>query len=86
MMANKTVLGILINNRVKNAPDVQKVLTEFGCNIKTRLGLHEVNEKSCSTSGLLLLELFGDESAGLELERQLRAIKGIQVQKMLFEI
>jgi hypothetical protein len=86
MMANKTVLGILINNRVKNAPEVQKVLTEFGCNIKTRLGLHEVNEKSCSTLGLLLLELFGDESASLELERQLRAVKGIQVQKMLFEI
>jgi hypothetical protein len=84
-MAKKTVLGILINNRVHNAPQVQKILTEFGCSIKTRLGLHEVNENLCSSSGLLILELFGDEKASLELEKQLRAISGIQVQKMLFE-
>jgi hypothetical protein len=84
-MAKLTVLGIMISNRVKNAPQVQKVLTEFGCNIKTRLGLHEVNETTCSTSGLILLELCGDENACAELERQLRETKGIQVQKMLFE-
>ena len=84
-MAKKTVLGVLINNRVENASQVQKILTEFGCSIKTRLGLHEVDEKLCSSSGLLLLELFGDEKACLELERQLRTVKGIQVQKMLFE-
>jgi hypothetical protein len=84
-MAKLTVLGIMISNRVKNAPQVQMILTEFGCNIKTRLGLHEVNETTCSTSGLILLELCGDESACAELERQLRETKGIQVQKMLFE-
>ncbi len=84
-MANKTVLGILINNRVQNAPQVQKVLTEFGCSIKTRLGLHEVNDNLCSSSGLLILELFGDEKASLELERQLKDIAGIQLQKMVFE-
>jgi hypothetical protein len=85
-MAKKTVLGILINNRVENAPQVQKILTRFGCSIKTRLGLHEVDEKTCSTSGLLILELFGVEKDSLELEKQLRAIKGLQVQKMLFEM
>jgi hypothetical protein len=85
-MATKTVLGILINNRVENAPQVQKVLTQFGCSIKTRLGLHEVDEKACSTSGLLILELFGAEKDSIELEKQLRALKGLQVQKMLFEM
>jgi hypothetical protein len=84
-MAKITVLGILINNRVQNAPQVQQILTEFGCSIKTRLGLHEVNENLCSSSGLLILELFGDEKASLDLERQLRAIPGIQVQNMIFE-
>ncbi len=84
-MAQKTVLGIMITNRIANAPQVQKLLTEFGCSIKTRLGLHEVNEDSCSTTGLIILELFGKESDSLELERQLRNIQGIQVQKMLFE-
>ncbi len=84
-MAQKTVLGIMITNRIANAQQVQKLLTEFGCNIKTRLGLHEVNEDSCSTTGLIILELFGKENDSLELERQLRNIQGIQVQKMLFE-
>ncbi|OPY13329.1 MAG: hypothetical protein A4E66_00811 [Syntrophus sp. PtaB.Bin001] len=84
-MAKKSVLGIMVTNRVENAQQVQKILTEFGCSIKTRLGLHEVNENLCSTSGLLLLELFGDESACVELEKQLRAVPGLQVQKMIFE-
>jgi hypothetical protein len=84
-MAKKSVLGIMVTNRVENAQQVQKILTEFGCSIKTRLGLHEVNENLCSTSGLLLLELFGDEGACVELEKQLRAVTGLQVQKMIFE-
>jgi hypothetical protein len=85
-LAKKTVLGVLINNRTETAPQVQKVLTQFGCSIKTRLGLHEVDEKTCSTTGLLILELFGVEKDSLELEKQLRSIKGIQVQKMLFDM
>jgi len=84
-MAKRTVLGILVTNRVENAQQVQKVLTEYGCSIKTRLGLHEVDENMCSTSGLLILELFGDERGCNELEGGLRAIQGLQVQKMLFE-
>jgi hypothetical protein len=84
-MAKKTVLGIMITNRLENAPQVQKLLTDYGCNIKTRLGLHEVNETTCSTTGLVLLELFGDQGDCLKFEKELRDIKGIQVQKMLFE-
>jgi hypothetical protein len=85
-MANKVILGILIPDRVQKAPQVQNLLTKFGCNIKTRLGLHEVNEQTCSTSGLILLELSGDETACSDLEKQMRDIKGIQIQKMLFDI
>jgi hypothetical protein len=84
-MGKITVLGFILANRNENAPQVQKLLTEFGCSIKTRIGLHEVDEKLCSTSGLILLELFGDESASAELEKRLREIRGIQVQKMLFK-
>ena len=84
-MAQKKVLGIMITNRVATAPEVQKLLTEYGCNIKTRLGLHEVDEKMCSSTGLLILELFGEDSLCTDLEQKLRAVKGIQVQKMLFE-
>jgi len=85
-MAKKTILGVQVSNRAVNAGQVQKILSEFGCNIKTRLGLHQVDEKSCAISGVVILELFGKESEIQEMEKQLRAIEGIQVQKMVFEV
>jgi hypothetical protein len=69
---------------VEKIPDVQKILTEYGCNIKTRLGLHEVTESHCSTVGLLILETYGDEADILQMESKLRNIKGLTVEKMVF--
>ena len=37
-MTKRTILGIQVTNRLEKAQDVQHVLTEYGCNIKTRLG------------------------------------------------
>ena len=84
-MAKKYVLGMLVTNRIENALQVQKVLTECGCNIKTRIGLHEADENVCSPNGLILIELFGDDSACVEVERKLREIKGLQVRTMVFD-
>jgi len=84
-MAKETrILGVLITDRQKEAGKVQNVLTKFGCSIKTRLGLHEVTDDVCSTSGLLLLELIGDMSEMDKLEKELKAIDGTQTQKMVF--
>ena len=69
---------------MEKIPDVQKILTEYGCNIKTRLGLHEVTESHCSTVGLLILETYGDEADILQMESKLRNIKGLTVEKMVF--
>ena len=62
------ILGIHITDRLKNAVDVQKVFTEYGCNIKTRIGLHDASENVCSPSGVVLIEFFGaeDEADGDE--------------------
>ena len=84
-MAKKCVIGVMVTNRVENASQIQKVLTECGCYIKTRLGLHEVTENICSPVGLILLEIFGDDNACSEVEEKLKQIKGLQVQKMIFE-
>jgi hypothetical protein len=84
-MAKRCVLGLLVTNRVENVPEVQKVLTEYGCSIKTRIGLHEVDENICAPAGLILLELFGGDTAYAEVEAKLKGIKGLQVQKMVFE-
>ncbi len=48
----KIILGIQVTNRLTKAPEVEKLFTQYGCNIKTRLGLHDVNETSFSPTGL----------------------------------
>lgn len=84
-MADRIILGVQVTNRVENILDVQKILTEYGCNIKTRLGLHEVAESHCSTVGLLILETYGDEADILQMESKLQKLKGLTVRKMVFE-
>lgn len=79
------ILGIYISNRVKDATLVQKVLTHYGCSIKTRLGLHEVVDNYCAGSGIVLLELTGDYVEMNRLEDELRKLDGIEVQKMNFK-
>jgi len=37
------IIGIRMANRVGNAVKLQEALTKNGCNIKARLGLHEVS-------------------------------------------
>jgi hypothetical protein len=78
------ILGIHIQNRVKQVPDIQKMFTEFGCNIRTRLGLHDTGEGSCSPAGLILLDTTGDESQINALTQKLASHDGIDVQKMVF--
>ena len=78
-MAERIILGVQVTNRLENIQDVQKILTEYGCNIKTRLGLHEVTESHCSTVGLLILETYGDEADILQIESKLRRLKGHQI-------
>ena len=84
-MRKRTVLGVQVTNRVKNALEVQGILTEFGCNIKTRLGLHELTDAACSTIGLLIIETYGDAAGIKEMEARLKAVQGVVVKKMVFE-
>lgn len=82
-MEKHVIFGIHITNRLKKASEVQALFSQYGCNIKTRLGLHEV-ENVCSPNGLVLLEMHGEDSVCNELAGKLAAIEGIEVQKMIF--
>jgi hypothetical protein len=82
--ANHYIIGIHISNRVKNVLSVQNVLTEFGCHIKTRLGLHELSDSSCSPNGLLIIELLGEDGKAEEFVKALKEVEGVDVQKMIF--
>lgn len=78
------ILGLHLTDRVKEAIKVQDVLTKFGCSIKTRLGLHDVNDDVCSTNGIIILELCGSVEEMAKLENELLKIEGLEVQKMTF--
>ncbi len=76
---NKGVsIAVRISNRVEEAPDVQSVFTKYGCNIKTRLGLHEVSDKSCAKDGLILLVCVGADDELKNLEKELNGIHGVK--------
>ncbi|MGE3062364.1 MAG: hypothetical protein AB7T10_01865 [bacterium] len=73
----KNVILILVNNRSKSAVAMQKLLTEFGCIIKTRLGVHDGVENVCSECGLVMVELSGEDKEAKLLHDKLIAIKGV---------
>ena len=78
-----TIFGIRLDNRTQTALDFQKVLTHFGCSIKTRLGLHDVSDNICAPNGLILLEIINDEDA-LTMKEELLEIPNLELQSMKF--
>ena len=74
---NKSILLILIGKRKEAAVNVQKLLTAWGCLIKTRLGIHDGILDNCSDEGLLILELYGEKKQREELARKAALIKGV---------
>ena len=76
------ILGILVerNNDVVKA--VQKLLSAYGCVIRTRLGVNEVFFEE--PAGLIILELKGDKTQIDLLEKDLRSINQVHVRTMIF--
>lgn len=77
-MACYNVMSVLTNKRVQNVNEMQQVLTESGCIIKTRLGIHDAGEDFCSNEGLIILHLIGSEADIVQLEEKLNQIPGIK--------
>lgn len=81
-MKKTTIMAITIDGRDNHAPKVQEILTEHGCIIKTRIGLHETEEDSCSPKGLIILQIFAEKADVDVLENELTTIEGVHVNKM----
>jgi len=60
---------------------LQEVLTKNGCIIRTRLGLHEADEKKCSECGVIILETLGTAAETASLVAGIKKIKGVNVTK-----
>lgn len=83
-MDRHVILGVHLTDRVAHAGAVQAVFTEFGSQIKTRLGLHDVVEQGAARAGLILLELIGGDAEIDEMAGKLATIRGVEVQRMVF--
>ena len=75
----KTVLVMLMRNRRESALRVQKLLTDFGCIVKTRLGIHDGVSDKCSDTGLIILELAGKPKDKVTLAAKLNKVPGVKV-------
>jgi hypothetical protein len=82
----QTILLILVNHRQKTAEKVQKILTGWGCYIKTRLGIHDGVLENCSDSGLIFLELTGEMEKHEEIEQKLNLVKRVDAKLVSLEV
>lgn len=76
------IMTLILNNRVKNAVQVQDVLTDSGCIIKTRLGLHDTGDNFCSNEGLIILQLTGSDEDVEKLEKKLNSVEGVKAKNI----
>jgi hypothetical protein len=79
---NIEILGILVDQKPDVIKSVQKVLTTYGCYIRTRLGVNEVFFGEAA--GLIILELTGDKKQRDLLEKDLKILDQVHVRKMIF--
>lgn len=83
---NHVILGVHVTDRMKQVGGVQKLFSDYGHHIKTRLGLHQVSEEGCSSAaGLIILEMVGEEKGSRDLQEKLNAIEGVEAKLMVFE-
>jgi len=76
------LMGIVIENRNNKAPDVQEILTRFGCIINLRIGYHEKVENACLNEGLIILELLNNDEEIKKLKKELKSVEGIRVETL----
>jgi hypothetical protein len=86
VVMKKSILLILIGKRKEEAVKVQQILTGWGCMIKTRLGIHDGVLDNCSDSGLVIIELVGEEEKKQELARKLAVLPGVTSKLIEMEV
>jgi hypothetical protein len=83
-MTDHRIVGIHVTDRAQAAGRVQEILSKYGKNIRTRLGLHDVHDDVASPNALILIEAVGRHDEIDVLSDELRRLPGVQVQSMFF--
>lgn len=76
------LVAIKVGKREDSAAKVQALLTEFGCNIKVRLGLHDLPEGACSPAGLIILQVTASEADLNRFVSNLNAIDDVSARSI----
>lgn len=76
------IMGIMVERNQDVINPVQKILTAYGCNIRTRLGVNE--NFFGEPAGLIILELKGEGRQRVLLERDLKELKHVHVRTLVF--
>lgn len=82
-MDNCTKIVVIVQeHRVETATKVQDVLTEYGCNIRVRLGLHDSAMGSCSNTGMIMIQYCDEDNSVEEFIKKLTAIPSVKAKSM----
>lgn len=76
------IIGMRLESRRHNAELLQKTLTENGCNIRVRLGLHDTSPEYCAEDGLIILQPCGEKETLEQLVDSLNALEGVTAKLM----
>lgn len=71
------IMIIKMAKRRSFAEELQKILTQYGCIIKMRLGLHEAGD-SCSDEGLMILQLVPGAEETSAFQKELDDLEGVK--------
>lgn len=74
------IAGILIKEPSVAFQEVQKIMTSFGCVIRTRLGIN--NDEIAG--GIIIVDLHGDEKQKKLFLERIREVKNVELQEMKF--
>jgi len=83
---HRTIVAVIVKQRSETSINVQKILSAWGCMITTRLGLHEGVLDTCTQTGLIIVEMVGEEEKKEEFVRKLNLIQGVQAKKIDLQV
>ena len=77
------IIGILIEDKRENVGKVQEILSEFCCDIRTRLGINDYDKKMCASRGIVLIDVPRGENAD-KIKTKLNSIQNVTIKEMVF--
>lgn len=77
-----TIATLFIDNREEVVSEMQGILSQYGCSIRTRLGLNEVIDGR--ETGIIVLELYGDPAEQNNLISKLSSSVNIRLSAVSF--